>query len=88
MSDEPKKVRHIVGRIRHEQTARALYAYMREAFNRVFEYEYSEGEKWWLMMAVTWDEEEAGEPRISLDEASKMCEACRAFIAGRQSMVD
>lgn len=82
-TDETKKVRHVVGRVRHEGTARALVAYMRERFQIIFEYEYNEGEKWWLMMAITY-----GGEQISLDTASRMCEACRAFVAGRQSMVD
>lgn len=82
--DSTKKVRHIVGRIRHEATARALYVYMRERFNYVFEYEYSAGEQWWLMMAVIFEENDPP----SLDVSSNMCEACRAFVAGRQSMVD
>lgn len=81
---KPNKVRQIVGRVRHETTVRALYAYMSERFQSSFEYEYSDGEKWWLMIAVTY----VGDKQIDLNTSSLMCEACRAFCAGRKSMVD
>lgn len=85
-----KRVQHIVGRIRHRETARALIAYLMDRFDHGYEftYEFDEGEQWWLIRARTYDNP-AGNNRSIVDkDTSAMCEICRAFSAGRQSMVD
>jgi len=84
MSAEPHRVRHIIGRVRHESTARACAGYIAERWSSGnASYEYNEGEKWWFVILTPYDEY-----KITNDDSGQMCEAVRAFAAGRKSMVD
>jgi hypothetical protein len=80
-----KKRIHIVGHVRHPETAFAFAAFFHERWAPFAKmtYEKLEGEEWIGIGVEFYDEK-----RADLHTTSEMCVAVRAFQAGRKSMVD
>jgi hypothetical protein len=81
---EPKKIIHVVGRVRHPETAFAFAGYFHERWARFGKMttEKLEGEDWLGIHVEFYHEKDAQL------WSNDMVEAVRAFQAGRKSMVD